>query len=187
METRTYKVYKFKELPEDVQEKAIDGLYDINVDFPWYDSDLYGETAKKYGITINMRDVTFDLDRENFVAFDTFDHSYSHKTPGAKKWVCPIAVMDEKKFCKVAGVKHREEGCITIDHHHHGGGCISNFVRVDEYTSKEEEKLQAALEEMLSEILDQLHKDYDYLTSRAAIMETIEANDYDFTEDGKID
>jgi hypothetical protein len=40
--------------------------------------------------------------------------------------------------------------------------------------------------DLISEYAHMLQREYDYLTSEEAIRETIEANDYDFTEDGKL-
>jgi len=39
----------------------------------------------------------------------------------------------------------------------------------------------------MEEYLHIFRKQFEYLESREAIQETIEANDYDFTENGKID
>ena len=39
---------------------------------------------------------------------------------------------------------------------------------------------------LLQDYLSLLSEEYDYLTSKQAIIETIEANEYDFTEDGKL-
>ncbi len=42
------------------------------------------------------------------------------------------------------------------------------------------------LKSLLSDYLTMLQTDYNYLTSKEQIIETIESNDYDFTEEGKI-
>ena len=39
METKTYKVYKFDELSEEAQAKAIENNYDINVSYDWWTMD----------------------------------------------------------------------------------------------------------------------------------------------------
>jgi hypothetical protein len=52
----------------------------------------------------------------------------------------------------------------------------------DEISESEEEFLRDLLEDY--RII--LQKEYDYNTSKEAIIETIEANEYEFTEDGKI-
>ena len=44
---------------------------------------------------------------------------------------------------------------------------------------------QQFLKDILSDYLKMLKSDFEYLISEAAIVETIEANDYSFTEDGK--
>lgn len=41
MEVRKYSVFTFEELPEDIQERALDNLRDINVDYEWWESTLY--------------------------------------------------------------------------------------------------------------------------------------------------
>jgi hypothetical protein len=38
MKTRTINVYEFSELSDEAKEKAIEKLYDINVDYDWWDS-----------------------------------------------------------------------------------------------------------------------------------------------------
>ncbi len=40
--------------------------------------------------------------------------------------------------------------------------------------------------DILSDYLDLLQEEFEYQTSKEAIIETIEANDYEFTEDGKL-
>ena len=55
-------------------------------------------------------------------------------------------------------------------------------------------KIEGEIEESEQEFLSDLLEDYsiilqresEYLQSRESIIETIEANEYDFTEDGKI-
>ena len=40
---------------------------------------------------------------------------------------------------------------------------------------------------LLQDYLHMLQSEYDYATSREAIIETIEANEYEFTEEGELD
>jgi len=180
METRTYNVYKFSELPEEAKEKALDRYRYFNVEVSyWYEDDeVYNEIAKDYGIEISMREIDFDLDRGSYVAFDTYNHSQD------SKWTCPIVVTDEKKFCKKANVEYNPEYSINIDHTHYAGGRIANYIDSD---YEEEEKLQATLEDMLDKLLKALKENYYNEISDEAIIDTLEANDYDFTIEGKID
>lgn len=51
MEVRKYSVFTFEELPEDIQERALDNLRDINVYYEWwkYTIDYYKEELEKAG------------------------------------------------------------------------------------------------------------------------------------------
>jgi len=49
-----------------------------------------------------------------------------------------------------------------------------------------EDNEEAFLKELLQEYLSILTKEYDYLTSEEAIVETIEANEYEFYKDGRL-
>ena len=52
---------------------------------------------------------------------------------------------------------------------------------------KELDTLEYNFQQSLSEdYLSMLKKEYEYKTSEEAIIETIKANDYEFTEDGKL-
>ena len=51
MEVRQYSVFTFEELPENIQEIAIDNLRDINVDYDWweYTIDYYKDLLASAG------------------------------------------------------------------------------------------------------------------------------------------
>jgi hypothetical protein len=46
--------------------------------------------------------------------------------------------------------------------------------------------MQDKIEELNRKIYKDLNAEYDYLESDEAVMETLEANEYEFTEDGRI-
>ena len=75
----------------------------------------------------------------------------------------------------------------------HGETCKTYQIALDykkelERTTDEEmENLESAyLDEMLQEYHNILDREYDYLISEEAIIETINANDYTFEENGKL-
>lgn len=179
--TREYNLFNFDELSEEAKDKVIHDNFYFNVEHTWWEmDDIYFEIASEYGIKIKMNDVCFDLERGAFVAFDTFNHSRSDT------WECPIVVEDEKKFCKKADVKFNPEAYISIGHKHYAGSLISNFIETDDYEEEDFEALQTTLEEMLDKILSQLRKEYDYLTSRESIAESIRLNEYTFLQNGEM-
>lgn len=50
MKTKTITLYSFDELSDDAKEKAIDKLYNLNVDYEWWDSTF--DDAKRIGLEI---------------------------------------------------------------------------------------------------------------------------------------
>jgi hypothetical protein len=59
----------------------------------------------------------------------------------------------------------------------------------EDFTPKQQEIIDRAIEifaDKVSEGLSNLRVNYEYLSSREAIIDTIKANDYEFTEDGEI-
>ena len=186
METieRKYIVYNYDELSEDAKERALEKLYDINVDFgEWYDSDSYAEKAKEYGVEILMSEASFDLDRGDFLYFETYNHQ---SKPNYRKG---ISVIDDRKFMQKAGIRWRSvyTDSLTIDHKHYSGGSGANTIECSaELKGEQEGQMTACLEELIGELLSMLRKDYEYLTSREAIEETIRANEYTFLENGQL-
>lgn len=158
METRTYTVYKFNELPEDAREKALCNLYDLNVDHDWWDS-VYDD-AGRVGIKIT----SFDTDRGNCLEADYTEYT--------------------QEIAREILTNHGEK-CDTYS-------TAKNFL--DEVSPLDEEDNEDKIEELETEFLyairedylSILRKEYEYLTTEEAIIESIEANDYDFTINGKI-
>lgn len=170
MRIKETKVYTFDELTERAQGKAMERLSDINVDYEWW----YGvyEDANNIGLKIEE----FDIDRGAYakgrftmsanevaanILKDHGDMTETHKTADnfMKEWQ-PVfdAYMDETS---------------------------------PDYESREsEEKLLEIEDDFLKSLLEDyrimLQHEYEYLSSDEAIKETIEANEYEFTEDGRI-
>lgn len=70
---------------------------------------------------------------------------------------------------------------ILVDH-----GPICDTCRTAKRYLRGETSMEDFLKELLNDYLTLLKKEWEYATSRAAIVETIEANSYEFTEDGKL-
>lgn len=158
-------VYKFDELPEDVKDKAIENLYDINVDFDWWDC-MY-EDAKNVGIEITEFDLyrrtiggNFLLSADEVAANTIRDHGDSCET--------------YKTASDFIDAKNADD--MPDDD-------------TDEFSEWEDRMLELE-EEFHRSIMEDyrilLKQEYEYLTSREAIIETIKANEYEFTLDGKI-
>ena len=193
METRTYTVYKFDELPKETQEKAIEKLQDINTDYDWWD--FVYEDAKECGKQFGV-----SIDKIYFSGFWSqgdgacFEGSYSFEKDGLEK-IKSHAPKDEKLH-RIAGELQKIQSAngntvtATVKHsgHYYHSRCTDiDVFSNDEYATKEvQESVTELLRDLMNWIYSQLEKEYEYQTSDEAIKETIEANDYDFTDDGKI-
>lgn len=164
METRTYKVYKFDELTEEQKEKVLDRYFDINVDHEWWDSTY--EDAKNIGVKIEG----LDLGGRQSIEGDLIDSVMG----------CIVKIKEQHgKTCETYKTARRYE----IE--------AKRLFRLQDWTDADYTAQENLNHEFKTDILEDyfqmLQKEYEYLTTREAIIETIEANDYDFTEDGKID
>jgi len=164
---KTY--YQFNELPEDVKQKAIEKLYDINVDHDWWDC-LY-EDAENIGLKISE----FDLDRASYVKGNFIE--CAHDTAKAI-------------------LREHDEHCET---YHTAARYLETYkveVKENEKENADEEYPEDFLntEDIDNEFLKSLcedyrillSKEYDYLTSEIVIINTIEANEYEFDKDGNL-
>lgn len=189
-ETTTRTLYKFDELPEAAQDKAIERYWDINVDFDWWDGDgLTGFTAAeiaKHHLDVKHCDdlltydhLYFDLDRGQYIQFDNC--RFAHDETARKFLGVPAAIWERVDWC--------------FNNPHYGGGnCGTTSLDYDwtgdkELTPKQTTILNRAVErfsDKMHECWRMLRDDYEYRTGKDAIVETIQANDYEFTEDGEI-
>lgn len=170
MRTIETNVYSFSELSEESKQKAIERLYDINVDCEWW-SFIYDDANN-----IGLRITGFDIDRASYC-----------------KGVFLLS------SCEVAAniLKEHGENCETyktaqkfLELHN---PIFANYMdeNHESYESAESENLMIEMEnDFLNDLLEDyrilLSHEYDYLTSKESIIKTIEANEYEFTIDGKL-
>jgi len=159
------KVYYFDELPENEKRKAITRLYDLNINHDWWEQ-VY-EDAENIGLKLTG----FDIGRGN--------------------------------SCEGSLIIDASEACANI-FRNHGVQCETYktalaFMEVwepvyAEYFKNEGYELEDKLMEMETDFLKSVLEDYlitlrnecEYLTSKAAIIESIIANEYEFTMEGEL-
>ncbi len=167
-------VYKFNELTNEVKEKAVSNLYDINVDYEWYTS-LYDD-AEYIGAKIEG----FNLDRGQSIEFSlvlSFED------------ICRNILDSHGDTCKTYEIA--KEYLMKYDNTVYQLSDKKDTERVKEGNEEEfdnicEELSDEFRNELASEYFNMLNREYEYLTSEEAIIETIEANDYEFTDEGEI-
>jgi hypothetical protein len=172
MEKREYTVYKFNELPKETQEKVVQKYWNINVDFDWSESTY--EDAENIGLKI----IGFDIDhggycKGNFIESARECADKIIKEHGEQCETHKTATEFLKERDQIIDCAERDDAGEFIDE-----GTIDNLLDCVE---------AQFLRDILEDYRIILQKEYDYQTSHEAIIETLEANDYDFTEAGEID
>lgn len=154
MRTIETNLYQFSELSEQAKQKAIENLWDINVNFNWWGFTY--EDAENVGIEIRG----FDLDRGGY---------------------CDLICDDDCIEVAQNIIKNWGSDC---DGYSIAQKFIEDFKTVSEDDLSDLE--QQFTKDLSYVYLEMLREEYKYQTSEQAIIETIEANEYEFTENGKL-
>jgi hypothetical protein len=197
-ETTTRTLYTFAELSEDAQNAALEKLHDINVDCDWYDLDYHAE---------NLAAIGFENAKIHFSGFWSqgdgacFDADVNVEKALNAFLMCnhPARNFDVAAYEKWLTLAER--GAISAHIRKVGPYNIYAHANTRDleldcvFSQKAWDKLglgacQDLLEQLrhdaCQEIYSSLEKEYEYLTGRGAILGTIEANEYEFTEDGRL-
>ena len=196
MRIKETKVYPFGELSDEAKETALEKLSDINTVYDWWDS-VYDD-AKEIGKLMGI-----DIDNIYFSGFSSqgdgacFEGSYEYRKNSVKavmeyapkdeelhQIVKDLQTMQRKYFYQLfANIKHsghyQHKYCTVIDVGHND--CYSYRL-----PAEADDDLPELLRDFMDWIYSQLRKNYEYLSSEKAIIEAIEVNEYEFTEDGKL-
>lgn len=170
MKTIEINLYKFAELSAEAKNKAVEKLWDINVDHNWWEYTF--EDAKQIGLIIEA----FNIDHGTIKA--NFDDGAEQTAPlimanhGAGTYTYQLASNYWADRNRLIENSPKDE---------HG-----QFVDEYEVDGDLDQLDHDFLVDLKGEYLDLLRKDYEYNTDKENIIATIEANDYDFTEDGEL-
>lgn len=193
------KIYPFAELSDKAKERALATFRDVNTDHDWWESDYeYGEEKIRERLGIDKAEIQFSgfwsqgdgasftgrIDADWLIAF-VRAHADSYPLLAA---AFGAEVDDPTVVIYEATVARHYCG----GHYVHEHTCrVALDVRVARDSEidaagieREANDLESALEEirldLCREIYRDLEKDYEYLTGDEAIIETIEANEYEF-------
>jgi len=196
MRTKSYDVYKFEELSKEGQEKALEKMRDINVNYNWWDYSLeyWTEELDKLGFTdanINFSGFWSQGDGASFTAgIDGGKYIKANKL--GKQFRSLLNIIN--KEWTVSGKVYR------IDHHYSHEYTVSVSIESDYYTEDETRynRIENQLQELQAYILEdvrtlsrkiykELEKEYEYQTSDEQVKDTILANEYEFNERGGLE
>jgi hypothetical protein len=173
MKTKTITLYSFDELSEEGKKKAINNLSTINVDYQWWDSTY--EDAKRIGLTIN--------------AFDT-DHYCKGDLTNSLSECCELIKQEHGEKCETykTAIEYLAKWSALVKKYSDGVN-TDRVAEDNEYAfDQDADDLEADFtKSLLEDYRIILRKEYEYLTSEEAIIETIKCNEYTFTEDGKLE
>lgn len=188
MRIKETKVYKYDELTDEAKEKAIEKLWDINVDSEWWDYD--GKTGfsqaeiTKYGLELAHSDdlleykkLYFDIDRGAYIQF--IDAEFAHEET-ARRFLGVPAELWAKVDWRILDQPGRNSST-RLEYEH---------AEYEDFTDEETRILDHAVsqfEDKVQEALNGLRGEYDYQTSREAVEETIRINEYEFNERGGLE
>lgn len=196
MRIKKTKIYPFDELSEEAKEKAVENLYNINVDYEWWD--FVYEDTREVGKLMGI-----DIDNIYFSGFSSqgdgacFEGDYEYKK-GSVKAIMKYTPKDielhriakefqmlQKKYFYQLSASVKQSG-----HYFHKYCTVIDVGHNDFYSYRLPDGCEDDLTELLRDFMEwiyrKLEKAYEYLTSEEAIIETIKANEYEFTEDGII-
>jgi hypothetical protein len=196
MRTIETKVYKFNELSDTAKENAIDGLRDINVDYNWWEDDFLldivspKKISKKIDeilanegcVMFNWKQIYFDLDRSFYIQFVDLEIEDKYIDLFRQFLGIPKALWENVyyEFSNENNTYYDFVPNTYIIFEHQGN---------KDFTEKQWnilEKAQKKFDDLVFNAWQQLVSQYDYLISDESIIETIEINDYEFTEEGKL-
>ncbi len=164
------KVYEFNELSEEAKERAIEKLWNINVDYEWWDC-VYDD-AENIGLKIKE----FDLDRGSYVKGEF--------TISAQE-VASNIIRDHGESCETYQTAVNfinEYEPVFSDYMNEQSENFESGELEDKMLDMESEFLKSLCEDYRI----MLQREYEWRTSTDEIIKTIDANGYEFTKDGKL-
>lgn len=182
MQTKTYTVYTYDELTEEQQQKAIERYYNINVDHDWWDFYSEDNAIDLKEFDLYRRDIRIDFAKS---ATDTAKYIVENHGAHCDTHITSANFLKEQTEIMTELARYEAEYDLPEEKRERDIESISLDIETCE--ERIEELAREYRDELAEDILANLQKEYDYLTSEEAIVETFRANEYEFTTDGRID
>jgi hypothetical protein len=186
--TITVKTYTFDELSNEVKEKVLERYRDINVDYDgWHDFIIDDWKAKLEGLGYEDVKIYYS----GF--YGRGDGACFEASVDIEKWIKKHKAG--KRFRKLLNeVRAGYYAYIWIKHngwYYHEKSAYTDYEGESELSEKAYSQLKEMADwieeeryDLSKEIYKDLEKEYEYLLSDEAVIDTIKANDFEFLEDG---
>jgi hypothetical protein len=175
------KVYQYDELSDDAKEKARDWYRDVALDYEWWESIF--DSAADIGLKIEE----FDLN-PIYAKGKLTENAEDVAKAIMKKYseTCDIYQLAEGYLDYITSHMEPEEP-ETVEDTPENNKAWEDYYRASrEYEDDTEETEKQFRRDLLAAYATMLDNEAEYLTSDEAVEESIIANEYEFTEDGKI-
>jgi len=172
-ELLTKVLYDYDDLPEDIQQKILEKFAAINVDFEWW------ECTYEDATNVLLKITSFELDRSRNITGEFVE--------GAEETANKI-IAEHGETCETftTATNYLAERAELVKKYSDG---IETDKVYEDYEYEFDQECDEIDAEFLRAILEDysitLQKESEYLQSEEAIVETINANEYQFTEDGE--
>lgn len=172
MKTIKINLYQFEELSDKAKERAISDLFEINVDHEWWDG-VYEDANE-----VNIKIKGFDIDRGSYVNADVDGITTAQKIVDTHGKACETYKIARTFLDEYDKLVEKHSDGINTDRVAEGNEY--------DFDQEADELTEQFSKDITEEYLAILRKEYEYLISKESIIETIKANEYWFTEDGKL-
>ena len=172
--TKTKLIYMFHELSEEAKERAIGNEREVTLDYEWWEwilEDLQEQCAK-LGVKFEINDVTFDLGRGAYLCICSDNLHFD--------WHSHIDLP-----VKFGAYQNYNGGGMN-------GGIQSELITVDRVEAEEGEDPQDIIDKItemqfiFESKLEELWKEYSEIQTDEYLIDIIEGNDLEYTEEGEI-
>lgn len=196
IQTITKNIYTFDELPDDIKEKAIEKLRDMNIYHDWYESTLedYKTMFSLCGLDIENIYFALGYSQSDYCAFSGASWSYKKgwkKTllsefgsDHVKNEIVPIFEAMQKQASRVffdLSFTYSNSG----SYRRHYDLSIDDSYSSDTYVDIES-NLKDLIYQLEQVVFVALVHEYEYLTSDEQIIEAIQSNEFEFDEFGNL-
>lgn len=173
------KAYQFQELDEKTKEKAIDNYRYVSVEH-----DSWWDFVKEDLISVGIELRSFDIERGSFAEIHLEDFYETCelilKSHGEN---CETYKIAERYIKEYDSIKDKMDNLECIENDDSDEEHLNKLMQLDKDLEDLDEEYQ---KEFSEEVLSMLRREYEYMTSDEYTIEIFEANEYEFTDQGKL-
>jgi hypothetical protein len=173
-------LYTFDELSDEGKQKAVEKLWDLNIDYDWWESTY--EDAARIGVKIGGFDIGYRNEISGYVTQSLLDCcKLIRKEHGKSCDTFETAAEYLETYIQAFKEWLPEQDQEDLEHWKN-----VDWLKEFGYSDEADEVTADFQKTILEDHLFILRREYDYLTGQEAIIESIQANEYMFTEDGAL-